>query len=355
MNLKRILPMEQNLVLKNFKDIIFQKEYEGLRLTDRPRCFFMDAASYGNLGDQAIALAIEMFLRDCLGEENVLVISEKDVLKYLNSLKRQINSSDLIVLSGGGNMGDMYPRYEAIRRVVVQAFPRNRIVIFPQTLDYREDAYGQRELRRSAHVYSKHEKLYICAREHESYKLMRNMYPNVILIPDIVFYLYGKLEFADKNPKQGVGICFRHDRESVLTASQEEELIKLCTQESSADEHLTTMSEKSSAFMTYEDRKMAVSEKLEEFAQYKLVITDRLHGMIFSILAGTPCLAFDNSNHKISGVYSWLKDSLQGVCLYTGEDLDTLGGRLPQVDAGENAIKPERMYAELAKMIRGDG
>ena len=39
------------------------------------------------------------------------------------------------------------------------------------------------------------------------------------------------------------------------------------------------------------------------------VLTDRLHGMIFGIITGTPCVVIDNKNHKISEVYnSWLKD-----------------------------------------------
>ena len=41
----------------------------------------------------------------------------------------------------------------------------------------------------------------------------------------------------------------------------------------------------------------------------KLVVTDRLHCMIFCAVTGTPCIAFDNSNKKISGVYKmWLGD-----------------------------------------------
>ena len=40
-----------------------------------------------------------------------------------------------------------------------------------------------------------------------------------------------------------------------------------------------------------------------------VVITDRLHGMILSIITGTPCIVFGNNYHKVeSSYYSWFKD-----------------------------------------------
>jgi pyruvyl transferase EpsI len=47
--------------------------------------------------------------------------------------------------------------------------------------------------------------------------------------------------------------------------------------------------------------------KLDEFAKSKLVITDRLHGMIFSAITGTPCIVFANSNGKVEAEYQWIQ------------------------------------------------
>ena len=55
-------------------------------------------------------------------------------------------------------------------------------------------------------------------------------------------------------------------------------------------------------------REKAVKNKLREISESRLLITDRLHAMIFAVLTNTPCLAFDNATHKVSGVYEWLKD-----------------------------------------------
>ena len=38
------------------------------------------------------------------------------------------------------------------------------------------------------------------------------------------------------------------------------------------------------------------------------MITDRLHGMIFAAITGTPCVVLQNNNHKIKATYeSWLR------------------------------------------------
>lgn len=47
--------------------------------------------------------------------------------------------------------------------------------------------------------------------------------------------------------------------------------------------------------------------KLSEYSKAKVVVTDRLHGMIFSAIVGTPCVCIDNVSHKVKNCYSWLK------------------------------------------------
>ena len=53
----------------------------------------------------------------------------------------------------------------------------------------------------------------------------------------------------------------------------------------------------------------AIYDKISEFSEFKCIITDRLHGMIFSLLSMTPCCVFDNKNHKVFGIVeSWHLD-----------------------------------------------
>lgn len=57
------------------------------------------------------------------------------------------------------------------------------------------------------------------------------------------------------------------------------------------------------------DREHLVLETLLDFAKSELVITDRLHAMIFCYLTNTPCLALPNANGKSENIYyQWLKE-----------------------------------------------
>ena len=61
--------------------------------------------------------------------------------------------------------------------------------------------------------------------------------------------------------------------------------------------------------LSIEEREFELNKIWTAFKKSKVVVTDRLHGMIFCAITKTPCVAIDNSNHKISGVYdAWLKD-----------------------------------------------
>ena len=46
-----------------------------------------------------------------------------------------------------------------------------------------------------------------------------------------------------------------------------------------------------------------------DFKKAELVITDRLHGMIFCYITGTPALVFLNNNHKVKSSYFWINNA----------------------------------------------
>lgn len=351
MNIRRILSMEKNLYLRNLKQILFQKEYEIPKRENKDiRCFYLDAASYNNLGDQAIAYAMCIFLGDIFGIENLIVIKENEVLSYLKDLERKIQKEDIIVLSGGGNMGDLYPRYEAIRRIIIKRFPDNKIIIFPQTIDYSLDKYGKREFSNSRKIYNNHKKLYICAREKKSYEIMSKVYNHVLLIPDIVLYLKNRIKLEPIYSKKQVGICLRHDKESLLDSIMENNIIEMFKDNEYELCFLSTMSKGKVDFSTNQIRREKIIEKLKEFKECELIFTDRLHGMIFSILADKPCIIADNSNHKISGVYEMLQQfgvELKGIMEVTKTGLNGI----PRDDFKNYIINVDTMYGQLKNVL----
>lgn len=49
--------------------------------------------------------------------------------------------------------------------------------------------------------------------------------------------------------------------------------------------------------------------KLDQFRKSNIILTDRLHGMIFALITGTPAIVFDNKNHKVKFSYlDWLQN-----------------------------------------------
>lgn len=303
MNLKELLPMKLNYSLKYKSKYFWGKDLPKLN-EKKGIVYYLDAPDYGNIGDLAIRKAINEFINKNLPQNPVVEIEINEFPRFFKSLKKIIRPIDTICLTGGGNMGATYQSYEMIRRLIINAFPKNKIIIFPQTIDYKNNSYGQKELLRSSKIYSSHKSLYIVAREKHSYNLMRTYYPrnNILLCPDIVFYLENIEQTFDRN---GILLCLRDDNESKLKI-KEKELIEEFAREKSENVKITdTITQQKMNSQTQYNE--VVKDKLKEFKKSKLIITDRLHGMIFAAITETPCIVLANNNHKITGVYEWIK------------------------------------------------
>ncbi len=300
-----------------------------------------------NLGDSAIAIAEGVLLKNA-GFPGYVDIDTRTLMRWLRLFQRIIPAKRPLFLCGGGNMGDQWEEEELARRTVIAAFPHNRIIAFPQTIFY-SDPEKERE---SAAAYSNNEKLTLTAREQISYRKMLHLYPNarVLLAPDAVLYTSMKNYGAIPQQRTDVLICARSDAEKkvdpALWEQIEQELAKAGVPVRKTDMY-------HSGPVTPRNRKACVRQKLEEFGRAKLVVTDRLHGMLFSVLTGTPCVVLSNYNYKISGTYSWIA-SLPHVC-YAETDaqvLEAIRGFLPDLDAKARPWQPlTEEFGELLHAI----
>ena len=66
-----------------------------------------------------------------------------------------------------------------------------------------------------------------------------------------------------------------------------------------------------------------VSKQLKKISEYEIVITDRLHGMIFCAITETSCIAIRNYNHKLTSSYEWFKH-LDYIKLINDSDINTI-------------------------------
>lgn len=186
----------------------------------------MGVPHHNNLGDNAIAYAEKEFIKDYLPEYDYYEISEETIDKCVYKVIDYIDKDSLIFLHGGGNFGDEYLYVEEGRRKVIELFPENTIILFPQTMFFSETKQGKEELEKSKKIYSKHKKLILLARESVSYELMKKEFPNnkVIQTPDIVTYLN---KSDNKTKREGLLFILRNDIERVTTDEQTEYLQKI--------------------------------------------------------------------------------------------------------------------------------
>lgn len=256
----------------------------------------MGVPHHNNLGDNAIALAEKEFIKDFFPEYDYYEISEETIDKCVYKVIDYIAKDSLIFLHGGGNFGDEYLYVEEGRRKVIELFPENTIILFPQTMFFSETKQGKEELEKSKKIYSKHKKLILLARESVSYELMKKEFPDnkVIQTPDIVTYLN---KSDNETKREGLLFMLRNDVERVTTDEQTEYLEKI------AEKYFSKIDYKDivrGAPILAKDREQKLDEMFSRCRHAQLIITDRLHGMIFAAITSTPCIALKSYNHKIT-------------------------------------------------------
>ena len=148
-----------------------------------------------------------------------------------------------------------------------------------------------------------HKKLLFFARDPISYELAKEMFPNlhVKLYPDIVTMLIGKKDYSEA--REGIYLCRRHDIEQFY---QEEDYIRFANilkQLEKVDVSDTIIKETNREI--YRNLDQYVENIVKRFAGYKVVVTDKFHGLVFSLAANTPVIVLKTKDHKVTSGYEW--------------------------------------------------
>lgn len=268
------------------------------------RVIVIGCPDYNNLGDHAIALAQRKFIQSRLGFAPVMLYGP--IERYWKTLRQVVREGDVLCLQGGGNMGTLYEIYENERLAVIDGFRENRIIAFPQTISYGDSAHERRYMEHVKRTYNRHPDLHLVARERMSLERMRGLFPkvDVLLTPDIVLSL-PPFEPPTPTERGGLCLCLRADKERRIGSDVASVFARAAGKRFGKVSSTDTMHPGN--FLSSEEGETAVHDKIAELAQAQLVVTDRIHGMIFCALSGTPCIALDNSNGKVGQEYEWLK------------------------------------------------
>jgi pyruvyl transferase EpsI len=312
--IKKRIGSENLYIIRRYRKIYFCN-YNEIFDNDNPSIFLLGTPVHTNLGDQAIAIAEMQMLKRLLPNTKVFEIAENDLDSVFGKTFKSIGSNDLILLHGGGNMGNRYLEREIQRRLIIKKFPNNKIIFFPQTIDFDDNVEGRIELERSRKIYSRHKDLVIFARETESYETMKKFFSNnsVMLAPDIVLQMNSDSQHTQE-VRKGALMCFRNDGERMLTNEDHLTIQSVILKKFGENFELTdTVISDPKLKITKDTRDDYVREKLVQFKKVEVVLTDRLHGMVFAFLTGTPCVVFGNNNHKVLGVYQWISKN-RNIC-----------------------------------------
>jgi len=317
---------------------------------EAPRLIVTLAADYANLGDVALTRALLRFAGHHLPSHRPYLLCAGHVFHDLRGVARAAHKDDVVAIVGGGNMGDRYPDLEGARCHVVRAFRRNRIVSFPQSFDFSETPSGGRALARSRAAYASHPRLRIFARETESFRRMRQAFPDceVDFAPDTVL----SIELAPSAPRDlPLLVCLRQDAESRLSTSRRAAILDaLRGFASGAVVTDTAVPGPRLGFPEYEQHLDAL---WADFARAKCVVTDRLHGLIFSVISRTPCVVIENNNHKIRSTFETWLSGLPSVRLLSDPEPATVVAAVREIwDTAAPPAPFNGAFAPLAQALR---
>lgn len=288
--------------IKNFIKFLYDS-----RKIKGEKIYLIGAPVYGNLGDQAITLGEYKFLENIKFHKTLVEIPSFYIRRHTELFKFIIGKSDILI-QGGGFLGSLWPVEEEMVRKVIKNFPDNKIVIFPQTLYFTDDEEGIKQKTISQEIYKEHKNITLFLRDEVSYRFAKNdmKMKNIHLAPDMALIL-DSVERVDE-VRENILFCLRGDKEKSLSKEQEQKLIDVVGRLYPEDKiiYTDTVSTKN---VWKNQREKAVYDKIEEFSKAKMVVTDRLHGMVFAALAGTPCIVMGSCNYKVKGIYNWIKNN----------------------------------------------
>ena len=299
-----------------------------------------------NIGDAAIAQAERDFLENV--GYHVVEITVNEWKKYKKLIIKQVKK-EILLLHGGGNFGNLWPSEELIREEIISAFPHAHFLLMPQTF-FVTDSFCELAQKDMQNKYND-SRFDLFARETYSFEKMISLFPeaNCHLVPDIVLFEKNNDFYNTSFIKKSVDVLMvlRSDKEGLLNYDDIVNIKKALNKKDLSyriSDILYT-----SPSIKKEDRKKVILQKLEEFASSRVVITDRLHGMIFAFIANVPCIVLQNNNYKIEGVYNWIKDNNDIYLADKSDDVPALIDKA--ISTTTNNLFNINLFKDLEKTI----
>ncbi len=335
-------------------------EVLGTRIPPGMPCALVDFPSYTNAGDSAIWMGEWVWLQ----RNGNPVPYVCDIESYDRNALAERLGAGIILLSGGGNFGDLWVKHQRFREQVVLDFPNHKIIQLPQSIHFDQEM----QLQRSRSILRGHPDFTLLCRDQASFGLARQeLQVNAALCPDMAFALGNQqhpvqpayeIMWLARADKESRNQALPHNLPGVwCTDWLEEEPTDIYARHQQLQREAKGFADSGhpiyeSLIRTYN---LLAVQRLRRgcriLNQGRIVITDRLHGHIVCLLLGIPHVLLDNSYGKVRGFYdAWTAGNPLTVWAKTPEEAVTLAldaQKLRSVLPPENQAALERVITAL--------
>lgn len=320
-----------------------------------PKVWYFGYPTHPNLGDQAQRVCIELWLKECFPDFDVIPITTwsfaKNPKMVISVIESKLSESDFFLMQSGYTMNDGNLD-EVAHRLVPCSFPDRPVLFMPQTIYYTDE--GDKEL--TAKALSGRRNVLLLCRDEVSYRTAKSLFPEtaLALYPDIVTTLIGETDYSMRD-RNGVMFCVRNDSEKCYSEGQISELVSKIGANNHVDVSDTTIGK---GDINWDDSNrvvQAVRQVISNYANYEVVVTDRFHGTIFSLAAGTPVIVLKTTDHKVTAGANWFVERYKDYIHIAGslEEVPSLVQRIGQLSL-DHKLPPyftEQYYSKLRDLV----
>jgi len=316
-------------ILKDYLVLELQK-----LIPPKSKVVFFDYAVFRNVGDLLISHSIECFFKF---NENV-VVDRYCMQNHVSALHRTFSPDAIFVFQGGGNFGDLFEGHQQIRMNILLAHPEQVSIILPQTVYYQ----GLDNLKSDAKKLAQLDNLTLCTRDGLSFEIAQEYFSNNLkLLPDTVHILQDAFGIQNPGMNQlkflrqdqgsysvtGLGVL-PDDRSKFIDWPQfltpwEAAAIRRFQQIHAWDARIGHTFLPHAAWRIFREKLLRRAAAL--FLNSSDVVTNRLHGLIFSIITRRDVSIIESGYGKVSAYYdTFLKDV--GSVSIKNADVHSTGG-----------------------------
>lgn len=330
MNIRKFIQRYLWWTYRPFKSVYRKKKYDKLMRSESDRLlslaesdkriFYLGVTAHVNLGDLGQHYCILKWIQENYPDYS-LVQFEADPVVYqkydfIQRFMKVYRPQDIILFQSGYTTQDLGGYHNLMHEMVVEAMPDARILMLPQTVFFRKEE----NKRHTAAILNTAQKMLFLARDYVSFEMSKKMMPDikVMAYPDIVTTLIGTLNF--NNERNGICLCTRNDGEKLYTREEINELEKKFI-ENGVKVHQKDTQSNATITQIRSNLKKYIETEIESYSHFKVTITDRYHGTIFSLCAGTPVIIIKTTDHKVTTGADWFK-GVYDEYVYVANDLE---------------------------------